>query len=73
MVSEEPGASDRMPLILPPTGICPLARRRAGSARVNASVPRRADADVADLDQGQQPENDDGSIVEPIAMAISAA
>jgi len=28
---------------------------------------------MADLDQGQQPENDDASIIEPIVLATSAA
>jgi putative SOS response-associated peptidase YedK len=44
---------DRMPLILCARRLCPLARRRTRSSRLDAAVPGRADADVADLNAGQ--------------------
>ena len=47
---------DRMPLISCAHRLCPLAQWRARPARLNATVPCRAHADVANLHAHQQPE-----------------
>jgi hypothetical protein len=44
-----------------------------GPTRLNATIPCRAHADVADLDKDNKPENDDPSIVEPVELANSTA
>lgn len=41
---------------------------RVGGLQPDAAVSSRLDADVAHFDEGQQPENDDSSIIEPIEL-----
>lgn len=45
---------DRMPLIVAPSDYLRWLKRRPRSARSDAAVCGRADADVADIDAGQQ-------------------